>query len=312
MCAFLMLGRHPPAGAQNANRTTVPVRSAAWYAAAPLCTFQPGCSTAAPPNPYPAGSLHVAISAGQTTATTYLTIDLSELPADARFTSASLRLPVDPDGTHGSQSPETADMTACLVRGTVDERNAPYGTPPATDCGVFAHPTYQAAAGGTAFVVDVTRIVAARPTTDSASLALVPSAAAQTGRQTWHVTFYGRQSLPERSVRADVTYEIDEGAPQLSETDEGSIAGPTPAGLPATAFANIWAVALPEAGSPSVVDNGTSPAVAVPAFSSAPTPAGFAYPIVWALPLVLVIGGVYIGHTLTHDPRPAVRPPIRR
>src|SRR5689334_8805766 len=74
--AFIVAGAHTA----GADTTALAASAQAWYTTTAPCTtpvLPGGCPAA---SPYPAGTLHVAVSGGQTTAVSTLAFDISTLP----------------------------------------------------------------------------------------------------------------------------------------------------------------------------------------------------------------------------------------
>src|SRR3954451_18415620 len=103
--------------AQADTSATLPDVAEAWYAAAPIdvCTTPLGCPPdQVPTSPYPAGSLHVGVAAGQETARSYVQPDFNQ-PTGATLLSGTMTLHVDTRQSDGSLPPESAKILACLV-----------------------------------------------------------------------------------------------------------------------------------------------------------------------------------------------------
>ena len=317
--AYLLIGlvglslvAGPGAAAQEPKSVTVPISKGAWYAQLPPCLSAIDCSVLPPTSPYPEDTLHVAISGGEETARTYVALSFI-LPLDAVLTGGTLDLQVDTDPSHGSVSPETARMVACLV---VDEFEPVRGSadkPPRTKCAVRQGARYDAEAE--LFTVDLDRFVDEWDA-GIAALAQLPSESAGAGRDTWHVVFPAAEK-GEEIITATLTYTIvedttggfDFGPDPEPQTDPepfdpgsssvSSFAPPsfdTAAGPP-IAQAEPVPSALPTASQP--ID--TQPASAVAASTAGFAGKGFAYPIVWAFPLILLVGYGLIGRALTKE-----------
>ncbi len=305
----------PPTAAQGTDRETITVTifKGAWYARAPACMSPIDCTLLPAANPYPEDTLHVALSAGEETARTYISLSFI-LPADAELTGGTLELPVDTDPLHGSVAPETAKMIACLstkrfkeVRGSLDE-------PPATKCKVRQGATYNAERG--LFTVDLDRFVD-EWTGGIAALGLRPSDAALEGTDSWHVVFpAAKQERPDQpAIEATLVYTVADqtdddfdfgggGGDDPQPLDTGgsstsSIPGPSfdPFAAPPATQPTTGATPAPSPSAVAATEPVPTAMVPISGFAGE----GFAYPIVWALPLVLLVLYGAIGRALTKE-----------
>lgn len=295
------------------ERMTTPTSKEAWYAQAPPCSAL-DCSIVPLVTPYPEDTLHVALTGGQETARTYLSFPLP-LPSGGELVDGELKLPIDTDPANGSVTPEEAEMVACLttskfksVRGSLDK-------PPRTNCRLRKAAIYDEKEIG--FTVDLRRFVT-KWKKGHAALALVPSKGAQESQQTWHVVFPAAPKTDEEQqtddapeIIATLTYTIlGQGDPTFG----GDPAPPPEAGDASTSFdsgtppsfnsatdlgASQPVSDLAEAAPPTeVTPQGTTP---VNTFIEGFAGPGFAYPIVWALPLLLLLGFGAVGRALTKE-----------
>src|SRR3954454_13558349 len=181
--------------AQADTSTTVPDVAEAWYAAAPIdvCTTPLGCPPdQVPTSPYPAGSLHVGVAAGQETARSYIQPDFNQLTG-ATLLSGTMTLHVDTGQSDGSLTPESAKILACLVTAPFTDGTAgSTSAPPATDCTTSAHPAYNASSG--VLTVDLGPFLQAwNRGAQQLGIALVPNQTQLTQTDAWHVTIEGHK-----------------------------------------------------------------------------------------------------------------------
>ncbi|MDQ1712085.1 MAG: hypothetical protein QOE45_1535 [Frankiaceae bacterium] len=294
--------------ADAAGSVVVGTSAESWYRTAPTCTLPVGCVAGDPgtPSPYAGGTLHVAASLGTEQARTYLTLDLSMLPAGATATGGQLRLPVATGPQDGTLAADTATMRACPAPQPAVPADGTYATPPAPDCAAASVPAvYVPATGSTAaaFTVDLAPLVAAWRTAPSqGSLALLPSeGTAPAG--TWHVAFSqrNRSGTGVAQIVAAIAYE--ERATEVPTPPPPTVAppvatgfvpGPPLAGNPGTT-APVPTQPAPTAAPVAVAPQGAGAAAAVA------VPVGFRYPGVFLLPLVLAGAATWVGRSLTRD-----------
>ena len=318
------------------------VSKKAWFQSAPPCATV-DCATLPAVNPYPEGTLHVAVVGGQETARTYLALEF-ELPADTEPTGGTLGLPVDADATHGSVSPETASIVACATIDEFKNERGATAAPPKADCDIRRSAVYQEKKA--LFVVDLGRFTeewVMEPSGEwTAALALVPAPSAQADSETWHAVFPATDPPRKKSERAKTpviaaTIEygpaedddllgpplfgsggagtsggsgeaFDSGSGTGSDFGAGSDFGSGSSDAPADAGTNDSGVGSfgSAAGTTDAAagDTATTPVsgVAAPPGSlvgfAGP---GFAYPIMWALPLTILVALAATGRALTKD-----------
>lgn len=299
------------AAPEERKSMTVTIFKGAWYAQVPPCLSAIDCSMLPEANPYPEDTLHVALSGGEETARSYIALSFI-LPPDGKLTGGTLELPVDADPSHGSVAPEEAEMVACLasrrfkpVRGSVDK-------PPATKCALRQGAHYDDKKD--VFTVDLDRFVDEWDK-GIAALALLPSDNARAGPDTWHVVFPAAKKAAEGEevIAATLTYTILEDATSglgLGSDQEPAAAAPPPVGdaaLPPSSFAAPSGFSAPpvapvESAPPAPTEVvSAQPASAVAASTAGFAGEGFAYPIVWAFPLVVLVGYGLIGRALTKE-----------
>ena len=234
---------------------------------------------------YPEGTLHVGTLAGTETDRTYLRFD----GLDDDLTSVVLTIPLAADaGTIGA---EAAVVAACAVPGGLE--GVPE-TPPEVDCGgapaaVFApgdQPT---------LTVDVTSLVVG----DSVSLALVPGDEGAT----WHVGF----DSTEREGGAPPDLAVETAAPATGRPSTSTTVGPSfvspPSANPSISLPEVTVPAAASPGSAIAEQAAPLPPAVVPATPVVSTGGGFDYPIVFGLPLVLLVVIAIAGEGLTRPVR---------
>jgi len=301
------------ASAQQAEREsiTVTIYKGAWYSQAPACATPIDCALLPAPNPYPEDTLHVALSGGEETARTYLALSFI-LPVDAELTGGTLELPVDTDPLHGSVTPEAAKMVACLATKKFKEARGSLEKPPATKCAMRKGATYDAE--GAVFTVDLDRFVEEWDG-GIAALALRPSQSALEGTDSWHVTFPAAKQASEGQpvIAATLTYLVDEatGGLESGGSDPGpALSGSGPTDISSIAGPSLGGFAAPQSQAPTT----QAPTTPAPADATSTQPVavttvplsgfageGFAYPIVWAFPLLLLVLYGLIGRALTKE-----------
>lgn len=317
LCLLLAAPRSSAATASD-----VKTSQEAWYHAAPAesgsedptCGLPTGCAEApeVPVNPFADNTLQVGIAAGQDNAHSFVALDLTALPLGATVTGGTLTVPVLADG---SVQPEAAKIAACPTSEPITEAQggAP-GTGPAFDCKTSSEGTFNAGDQPT-ITVDLTPLAA---TLTTAGIALVPSAAAQEAADTWRLAIPGKEHESEVKISATITYDEP---PELAPLPPAPEPEP-PAEDPGFATDDSFQPFTPGVGDqPEIasapMDTGvpepvaaapTQPPVAAPppaAPVAALTPAGYAYPAVWLLPLALVSVAGLLGRTLTQEPAAA-------
>lgn len=306
----------PALAAFAAGTGTVTTGAAAegWYRAGQTCTLPVGCPPT-PPSPYPADTLHVGVLAGQEEARTVLQLDLSALPAGTKPAGGQLRLPVDAAPADGARAPETAALRACLVTEPVKDAAGAVAAGPKVDCDAASAPAMYVAASGqqpAMFTVDLGVLAAAwQDGAAPGALALLP-ATTVAPPASWHVTFSGRKrtgsSVPP--VSALVTY-------VGGAVDVQQLPPPAPVAQPDAGFAPAPPVGGDSFAAPAMSGGGDVPPLAAPAAAppaalppaAAPpvqpvasvVQAGFRYPAVFLLPLVLLFAVGWVGRALTRD-----------
>lgn len=294
----------------------------AWYANSPLaatCTSPLGClpaTTDPTASAYPAGSLHVGVSLGSESSRSYVVPDLHALPKHTVATHGSLVLPVDATNGDGTTNLPAARIEACLVTAKVtDGVYGSTGTPPTTDCATHVKAHYDAK--HQRFSINLSKFLKAWGSgLPDFGVALVPDTKGAAPTDTWQVTFAGRRH--RHAISALLSYgpapkvtQPSLGQPATTPgTSTGTGAAPQPATGPAPQAAPTAAAALP--GAQTVTGGGQAPVVAGnPAKSQTAAPValvrGFAYPMVFLLPLALLAGAIFLGRLFTREALPRVR-----
>ena len=302
------------ATAQTEERETVtaPIFKGAWFARAEPCLSVIDCAVLPPVSPYPEDTLHVALSGGDETARSYIALSFL-LPPDAELLGGELKLPIDTDPAHGSVTPETADLIACLtdhkfkpVRGSLEK-------PPATKCAVRKGAIYDEEKE--IFTVDLNRFLEHWEEGGIAALALRPSDSALAGTESWHVVFPADEQAEDDApiieatlvytAPADTTggFGFDFGPePEPAEEGSSSVSSFSPPSFDTAAAPPVTQTETMPSTPPTTsqpVDAQPISAVAAPTAGFAGE--GFAYPIIWAFPLVLLVGYGLVGRALTKE-----------
>lgn len=310
-----------PLVAAGSGAATVGVASDAWYSASSACTATPtGCLPAAPPaSPYPAKTLHAGAAAGQEESRTYLTLDLTALPAGTTLTGGTLRVPVG-SSQEGSVAPDTATLQACAVKGSFkDDVNGSTAAPPAVDCKqATSKAKYIAAVGSSPamFTVDLTPFATAWASgAITQSIVLMPAAGTAPG-STWHVTMsaHDRDVAAPMHISALVTYA---SMTSVTPAPLQDTTAPPPAPASGTGSASFAVPPLAPIASnqtPTSSVPATTPVSAPQAPAVAPvqrfqpraaiTVGGFRYPAVFLLPILLAVICGWLGRALTRDLQP--------
>lgn len=270
------------AAVSRADEATTAPAAEAWHPS--------GVGSALAPS-RPPGTLHVGAAAGQETDRTYLRFDLSSLPARAEVDTVVVTVPLTADA--GTSSPESASVLACAVPGGFGDGGGEEVAPEVVCEGAPA-----ATVTADALTVDVGTLLRG----DTLDLALVPG-----GGDTWHLGFDGRDREGGDPPTATAIYEVP--APSTTTTTTTATgpatgpagAGPTVTTPPPAAIAMGVPPPAPVALGSVIADEAqVAPPVAtasVPVTSSGGG-RGFLYPVVFALPIVLVVAVGLVGDGL--------------
>jgi hypothetical protein len=202
-------------------------------------------------------------------------------------------------------------MVACLASHRFKPVRGSLAKPPATKCAIRKGAIYDEKEK--AFTVDLDRFVE-KWDTGVAALALVPSQSALDSTDSWHVVFPAAKKAEDDApaIAATLTYTL--GGVAEPVVDLGSEPEPVAAGASAGSLSSMPAPSFDAFGAPAAQPAPIASAAPTPtqAISSQPIAAvtapmggfagpGFAYPIVWAFPLVLLAGYGLIGRALTKE-----------
>lgn len=279
-----------PAVAETASRTVLlPVRDA-WFATSPACAQVPlACGSAPTVTSYPQDTLHVGLL-GQEAARAYLEFDTRAVRDPL---GGLLVIPVDQDA--GTDAPEAASVTACLVRTPLAEAA---GEAPAADCAVSSIGAYLPGDPGTVSF-DLGPFLAAPGATLTVALLPTPLEASSAPAASWHVAFSSVRragtSVPPASAEVDVR--PAGGAAPPTVPTPGVLTPPVGvpvvpgSGLPGLAPGVAPPVALPSASPEAAAGPVAAPLTPAARRSAVLVVPGGRYGSVWALPLGLLLVG---------------------
>ncbi len=193
----------------DSGTTTVETSSEAWYNTAEPCdTDGADCSLLPPTSAYADDTLHVAATAGETTAETYVELQTSGIPDGKEITGGTLTLPVNTEPDTGSLRPEEAKLIACPVSEFFDSTEGSFDDPPEHDCESTSSPAKLQAGQQPSFAVDLAIFAAQWADGTTPRLAIAPAPEAKESNETWHVAFWGRKNDADgaRPITAELTY----------------------------------------------------------------------------------------------------------
>jgi len=287
----------------------------AWYQPNPTCGSPVGCvglgslpaqppvqPPVAPPSltPYPAGSMHVAVDAGQETARSYLSFSLPLF--DATLTAASIDIPVDLTQADGSVTPEAAQIQICSFQGSITAANGSIDQPPVASCSASAKASYLAT-GTPHFHADLTKLLPAL--SSGAGLVLLPDAASVAPSDAWHVVFSAHDRA-DTAKTAPATLSVSLSPIETPSFDETPVVAP-PVTIAPPAIGSVTLPVAPLEVPPAPTVQNPAPTVPVQTVPQARTiTVGYAYPTVWLLPLAFLLIVPLVARTLTKDLTPAV------
>jgi len=310
LTAFAALAFAPTMSAR-ADTATAATTDEAWYAPPPTCGLPTGCGpTDSLPavSRYPAGTLHVGVDAGFEDARTYLKLNLGAVPTGASIVGGTLTMPVAPSAD-GTSSPDTAQVVACRVTGPFTAVEGSPAPPPPVDCGTTTTARYSAGPPAV-LTVDLTPFTSRWSTGEpNTGIALLPVASGPSAA-VWDLAFSARtrtgSQVPPSS--ASLVYEpassdtaaADTTTPEISPVDTSV----SDLGSPTTPVDNSLSLpAATPAPVAQIIAQSRRPVVPVVQVSGP----GFAYPVILALPLLLLALGGYLGWVLTRPVVPAQR-----
>jgi hypothetical protein len=305
--------------AQASTSTPAP-DAEGWYQPNPTCTTPAGCVTpgldnlpvtppvappalpvAPPTGPFPARTLHIGLAATTEVARAYLSYPLFAL--EQKITGGKLVVPLDVAPTSGSIAPETAKILVCAAIGDIKDVDGALVDPPQTDCNSSTPMTYVATPQPR---LEANLGSIAEALGSSTGLALLPDATKAAQTDAWRVVFSARNRTDAgKTAPATLTLELEDpavqpepGAPEPVPTTPptfGAVSPPV-----GTGFAPSPSVDPPVAAPPAVAPPAAGPVTATPQLVTV----GYAYPIVWMLPLVFLLLGPLVGRALTKDLTP--------
>lgn len=309
----ILLAGAAPAVASETDTTTVKTSTEAWYTTTGACGDPADCSAVqeAPESPaYPEDTLHVDVNAGQQTAATYLQLDTSALPFGSEITGGTLTLPIDDDAQDGSLAPDSAKLVACAVTEPIQEANGSTSKPPKTDCKRASAAAKFAKGKKPAFTVDIAAFATHWTRTGAADIAIIPAPAAESDRDTWHVTFWGKDNKAPAAepITAMLSHKASEDnllSPPADLAVPGPISAPKPDVAPEIPDSGpIEAPAPPEAladkPKPEAAEAAPEAEVAPQAMPMM-REVGYPYPAAWLMPLALLVGFGLVGRALTKN-----------
>lgn len=304
------------AQASPVKTVTVPLSQASWFWRAQAGVI--GSTGVAPPAPapnpsVPSGDLAVAgpeapAAAGTPAgpvAETYLSFDMSSVPAGSTITSFVLSLPVDAGGVNAN--PAGASIVACAPKTAWSggEAAAAYGGKPADACDVHS-PKLAAADGGKRYTVDIAAIAQqwVKPHALNLGVAITDNPANTT---TVYQVVFGPAAALAR-LGASVTYRPPGAGtgPIVATGGTATSAAPPPtAPAPSTQVPPVSPAPLPT-GPSAQVSNPPAPVVAptTPAAAAATRPSdGSAPPLGFWIALALVVMVLATAAFVLADPR---------
>jgi hypothetical protein len=288
----------------EADKTTVGTSAESWYQVTGCAVLPCAGSTlpVTPPvplpsplpapvptpslNPFPAGTLHVGITAGEEQARTYIKLALDSIPFGAKLQGGTLSLPVA-DMNAGTIDASSAMIDACFM--VQDFHGGDAGVvaaPPEPDCTTSAPAHLITQQNAQTFTVDL-RPFAERWSGGETNngIALLATEAAKAARATWEVAISGKGSAGPQ-IKAELNFTVP---PEPVFTPEPA---PEPVFVP-----------------PQLVPPPTAPVQAAPPVVQPPvvqppvaiTTHGFEYAAIFLLPLAgLAVSGL-LGYSLTRE-----------
>jgi hypothetical protein len=283
----------------------------AWYTtpSGSLCVPLLGCLPVPLPLPstYPAGTLHVGLTAGAESARAYVVPAVASLVKRGALGGGELILPIDTSPLGGTSNVSSARIEACLTTGTLPAHGsasaALTGTPPKVDCKVSVAAKYDKASNQ--FVVYLPKFADAWFEKPYRGIALLPVASGFGALDTWQVAFDGKGSKATSLVHSLIEYTPSHGPGPSSLPKPGAHPGaskPTQVTPPAIAF--------PTTGTQGVVPPVSPPQIA-PGTTSADylvRSGRFRYPAIFIAPLAILAGVIFFGRLFTGA---SVRPRTR-
>lgn len=309
---ILLFAVSAPALADGSGTAATGTSMEAWYTTTEACEPPADCSMLPPPSAYPQDTLHVGATGGRPNAVTYLELDTSGVPGDAKLTGGTLTLPINTDSRSGTLGADTAQLVACLVTEKIDdEAEGSLEAPPASECESASSPATFAAEPEPAFTVGLAAFAEQWAQAEEPRLAILPASEAQVG-DTWHVSFWGKDNDSESAapITAKLTYTAGNTRDELPPLPDSSLAGPgegelVDGGLTDPPVAEPIAGEAPEGAASLDGDAEPAPVAGEPEAAPQAAPATFEapypYPVAWLMPLLLLIGFAMTGRALTKN-----------
>jgi hypothetical protein len=226
--------------------------------------------------------------------------------ADRPITDGKLVVPLDATPTDGSISPETSQVQACLVLVPIVAAAGSIDPPPQVDCSKHIDLKY-AAKPSAQLQADLGPLLADLPA--ATGLVLLPDATKAGPTDNWRVVFSAHDRTDAaKTPPAQMTLTLGE-PPAVPPPAVAAAAAPpiSNTGLPAITPPANTSLAAPPAVA-SAPQPATAPQVAAPAAPAVAAPqlvrVGYAYPIVWLLPLAFLILVPVATSALTKDLTP--------
>jgi hypothetical protein len=294
------------AGIEGASRVAAGARvgdtAEAWYAvpSGSLCLPIIGCLPVPLPLPsgYPAGTLHVGLTAGKESARAYVVPAATGAVKRGVVAGGSLILPIDSSPLAGTAGLSSAKIDACLTIGTLPAHAtasaALSGIPPKADCHVSARAVYDKSSDD--FSVDLSRFAARwQRGAPYRGIALVPVASGVGLLDNWQVAFDGKGSKAAAVVHSLIA--------DVPSHGPGAGSLPTASASPATqpASATPPGIAFPAPGTQTEVPPVSPPQVAPTAQASVYLIRSkrFRYPAIFIAPLAILAGVIFFGRLFT-------------
>ena len=295
------------------DTTSLTPSAAAWYQPNPSCALPTSCVTtgslpAQPPvdvplSPYPAGTMHVAYTGssgqGQETARSYLAFPYSSV--DGTVTAATLDVPLDTNTQDGSAQPETSHVQVCLVSAPITATEGSVATPPQASCDQHATMSY-VATPQPHLHADLAPLLQGLLTTTG--VALLPDATKVSQADAWHVVFTAKDNAPVLKLTVTPTTSdagdfvpVDVPSAPPVDTGTGTVTQPV---IPDTTTPVVPDTTVPDVQAPTVPQQ----QVAQPVSSPQTITVGYAYPVVWLLPLAFLVLVPLAARALTRDLTP--------
>lgn len=295
------------------ERVTTNTSREDWYSSSPLCE-QIACGLLPAP-PFPEHTLHVALSAGETSALTALELDRSLLPDSADIIGGRLLMPLDTDESDGSMNPETADLRVCLVLERFEGgAQGDFSEPPKYNCERASSRARYKAKPQPMFVVDLAAFGKVWRDGEIPRLVVVPAPKAAKAGESWHVVFWGRKNKSENALPMSATLKYvapKKVAPPAPPPPAGQRqpAPPTGQAIPPISAGETF-VPPPVAEAPGCEVARPQHVTQAPVASPAVRRFNYPYPVAWIMPLLLLAGFAISGHELTKplQPKAALRP----